>query len=93
MSAAARRSILVGQKIVGGAALAASKIFFKDSLQNSGLSSKFSDDPFLVIENCCNKITTQQQWHRRRADKLSAAAVDVDGPGCAGPGCAMSAAV
>ena len=26
----------------------------------------------LAIENC-NKISTQQQWHRRRADKLSAA--------------------
>ena len=28
---------------------------------------------FLVIENC-NKVSTQQQWHRRRADKLSAVA-------------------
>jgi len=28
---------------------------------------------FLVIVNC-NKISTQQQWHRQRADKLSAAA-------------------
>jgi len=26
---------------------------------------------FLVIENC-NKINEQQQWHRQRADKLSA---------------------
>jgi len=29
----------------------------------------------LVIENY-NKITTQQQWHRRSADKLSAAAAN-----------------
>src|SRR6218665_1507530 len=40
---------------------------------NFVLSSKLSDNLFLVTENC-NKITTQQQWHRRRADKLSAAA-------------------
>ena len=42
--------------------------------------SKYSDDPLSVIENC-NKITTQQQWHRRRADNLSAArrSTKVDG--------------
>ena len=54
------------------AALAAKKCFIKDSRKNFLLSSKCSDD-FLVIENC-NKISTQQQLHRRRADKLSAAA-------------------
>src|SRR6218665_4049572 len=43
------------------------------SRPNFVLSSTFSDNLFLVTENC-NKITTQQQWHRRRADKLSAAA-------------------
>src|SRR6218665_335829 len=44
------------------------KMFFKDSRKNS-----FYPQNFLVIENC-NKISPQQQWHRRRADKLSAAA-------------------
>ena len=29
------------------------------------LSSKFSDDLRLVMKNC-NKINTQQKWHRRR---------------------------
>jgi len=37
------------------------------------LSSNFSNDHCLVIENC-EKISAQQQWHWRRADKLSAAA-------------------
>src|SRR6218665_270304 len=55
------------QRGVGG-----QNIFFKDSRKNFVLFSKFCDDLF-VIENC-NKISTQQQWHRRRADKLSAAA-------------------
>src|SRR6218665_3861535 len=29
---------------------------------------------FLVIDRTLQKISTQQKWHRRRADKLSAAA-------------------
>ena len=69
-SAAARR----------GAAQAAKKSVFKDSRNIYVLSSKSSDDLslflfcfFLVIENC-NEISTQQQWHRRRVEKLSAAA-------------------
>jgi len=33
------------------------KMLFKDSRKNVDLSSKFSDDLFMVIENC-NKITT-----------------------------------
>ena len=56
--------------------MAAKKCFFKDFRENFAPSPKFSDDLFsffsLVIENC-NKINTQQQWHWRRADKLSAA--------------------
>jgi len=56
------------QKIGGGgsgAALAANKIFFNDSRKNFVISSKFSDNLTLVIENC-DKISTQQQWHRRQ---------------------------
>src|SRR6218665_3436355 len=36
------------------------------------LPRRVATEPFLVIENC-NKISTQQQWHRRRADKLAVA--------------------
>src|SRR6218665_2178736 len=64
VSAAARRSILVGGDHINS---------LKGSRKNFVLSSKFSDDLFLVIENC-NKISTLHQWHRRRVDKLSAAA-------------------
>src|SRR6218665_3814297 len=55
------------------------QILFETTEKIRVLCSKFSDGLFyfLVIENC-NKITTQQQWHRwrRRADqqKLAAAA-------------------
>src|SRR6218665_2357293 len=49
------------------------KIFSKDSRTNFVLSSKFSDNLFLVIGNC-NKIRTQQQLHWRHAHKLSAVA-------------------
>ena len=79
VSAAARRSILVG----GGAPPVLKNwrrrpknAFFK----NFVLSSKFSEDLFLVIENC-NKINTQQKWHRRRADRLSAALLSTKGGG------------
>jgi len=50
----------------------AKRIFSKISKKIS-LYPQNSLMTFLVIENC-NKITTQQQWHRRRADILSAAA-------------------
>src|SRR6218665_800414 len=49
------------------------KMFVQRFPKNFVLSSTFSDDHFLVIENC-NKKSTQQEWHRWRADKLSAAA-------------------
>jgi len=51
------------------------KMFFQRFPKNFVLSSKLSDDflfYFLVIENC-NKINTQQKWHQRRTNKLSAA--------------------
>src|SRR6218665_18502 len=65
-AAAARRW---SQEIGGG------QKFFQRFPKNFILSSKLSDGLFwsAKIENC-NKIGIQQQWHRRRADKLSAAA-------------------
>ena len=76
VSAAASQSILVGGGCAPGpkkSALAAKKCFFKDSQKMSFYPQNFLITSFLIIENC-NKISTQQKWHRRRADKLSAAA-------------------
>ena len=67
-----RRRRDVGPKIRRRRGVGGQKNFVKDSRKKLVLSSKFSDDLF-VIENCI-KITTQQQWHRWRADKLSTAA-------------------
>src|SRR6218665_1506619 len=63
---ARRRSQKIG--LSGGAALTEKNVFSK-------IPEKISFYPqnFLKTENC-NKISTQQQWHRWRADKLSAAA-------------------
>src|SRR6218665_3775703 len=61
---------------LGGITLRRTLLKTISSLVFSGFSLRlFAPVQFeiLVIENC-NKITTQQQWHRRRADKLSAAA-------------------
>jgi len=71
--AAARRSILVD----GPKKSAAWRWRQKNVFQ------KISFDLFLLIENC-NKISTQQQWHRRRADKLSAAAARRSAKICGG---------
>src|SRR6218665_208294 len=70
----AGRSILVGgEEIGGGAALAGQRIFEKIFEKILFYPQHFLMT-FLGIENC-DKITTQQQWHRRRVDKLSAAAL------------------
>src|SRR6218665_4199786 len=58
---------------LGGITLRRTLLKTISSLVFSGFSLRlFAPVQFeiLVIENC-NKITTQQQWHRRRADKLS----------------------
>jgi len=58
-----RRRRAAGPRKIGGTARRRTKMFFK----------RFPKRNFLVIENC-NKISTQQQRNRRRADKLSTAA-------------------
>jgi len=71
-AAARRRSQKLALAARRGVALAAQKLFLKDFRQNFVLSPKYSDD-FFSHQNC-NKISTRQQWHRRPAGKLSAAA-------------------
>ena len=71
LSSAASRSISAGPKKSTAAAVrrgvGGQKNFFKDSRKKFLLSSTFSDDLYLAFENC-NKIITQKQWHRRRAN-------------------------
>jgi len=68
-----RRRLAAGPKNRRRRGVGAQHNFFKDSRKKFVLSSKFSDDLFIVMENC-NKITTQQQWHRARADQQKSAA-------------------
>src|SRR6218665_1269063 len=80
VSAGTRRSILVGGGAAGPKKLAAAakKCFFSKIPEKISIYPQNFLMTFLIIENC-NKISTQQQWHRRRADKLTAAARPAQG--------------